>query len=132
MGIVIRQSVAFYLFYEDLVMMTSSGRCLHRIPPPPTQLSFGFKPNTHHILCQQNSTKRAEWCGQALFRSYGCFFAEFLGEPSLVRLRLLDEITCVGLRYGSLYIMLRDFSWKEAPRYYLERTPASTLNWECY
>ena len=37
---------------------------------------------------------------QALFRGYGCFFAEFLGEYSLVRLGLLDLTTCVGLRYG--------------------------------
>ena len=38
--------------------------------------------------------------GQALFQSYGCFFAEFLGGFSLVRLTLLELITCVGLRYG--------------------------------
>ncbi len=37
---------------------------------------------------------------QALSRSYGRFFAEFLGEQSLVRLGLLDLPTCVGLRYG--------------------------------
>ena len=42
--------------------------------------------------------------GQALFRSYGCFFAEFLGEHSLVRLGLLDLITCVGLRYGHTHV----------------------------
>src|SRR3989344_6091741 len=39
-------------------------------------------------------------CGEALSRSYGCFFAEFLGDHSLVRLGLLDLHTCVGLRYG--------------------------------
>ena len=38
--------------------------------------------------------------GQALFRSYGRLFAEFLDEESLVRLGLLDLSTCVGLRYG--------------------------------
>ena len=38
--------------------------------------------------------------GQALFRSYGRLFAEFLNEESLVRLGLLDLSTCVGLRYG--------------------------------
>ena len=38
--------------------------------------------------------------GQALFRSYGRLFAEFLNEDSLVRLGLLDLSTCVGLRYG--------------------------------
>jgi len=37
---------------------------------------------------------------QALFRSYGCYFAEFLEDLSLVRLGLLDLPTCVGLRYG--------------------------------
>ena len=49
---------------------------------------------------------------QALFRSYGCFFAEFLEDLSLVRLRLLDATTCVGLRYGFSDIKLRRFSWK--------------------
>ena len=38
--------------------------------------------------------------GQALFRSYGRLFAEFLNEDSLVHLGLLDLSTCVGLRYG--------------------------------
>ena len=51
-------------------------------------------------------------CWQALFRSYGCFFAEFLGELSLVRLGLLDLTTCVGLRYGFSIFNLRSFSWK--------------------
>jgi len=50
--------------------------------------------------------------GQALFRSYGRFFAEFLEEQSLVRRGLLDLTTCVGLRYGSQLVMLRGFSWK--------------------
>ena len=52
--------------------------------------------------------------GEALFRSYGCFFAEFLGEHSLVRLTLLELTTCVGLRYGFYNVMLREFSWKRA------------------
>jgi len=39
--------------------------------------------------------------GQALSRSYGRFFAEFLEKQSLVRLGLLDLNTGVGLRYGS-------------------------------
>ncbi len=43
-------------------------------------------------------------CGQALSRSYGRFFAEFLEDLSLVRLGLLDLITCVGLRYGSVLV----------------------------
>ena len=52
--------------------------------------------------------------GQALFRSYGCFFAEFLGDLSLVRLTLLELTTCVGLRYGFHIVMLRKFSRKRA------------------
>ena len=52
--------------------------------------------------------------GQALSRSYGCFFAEFLGDHSLVRLGLLDLITCVGLRYGFHKFKFREFSWKRA------------------
>ena len=52
--------------------------------------------------------------GQTLSRSYGRCFAEFLEEHSLVRLGLLDPITCVGLRYGFVFIMLRGFSWKRA------------------
>ena len=40
--------------------------------------------------------------GQALSRSYGRLFAEFLKEESLVRLSLLDLPTCVGLRYGPM------------------------------
>jgi hypothetical protein len=38
--------------------------------------------------------------GQALLLTYGRFFAEFLEAQSLVRLALLELITCVGLRYG--------------------------------
>ena len=38
--------------------------------------------------------------GQALSLTYGRFFAEFLEDILLVRLGLLDLITCVGLRYG--------------------------------
>jgi len=49
---------------------------------------------------------------EALFRSYGRFFAEFLREKSLVRLGLLDLPTCVGLRYGLCVLNLRSFSWK--------------------
>jgi hypothetical protein len=60
----------------------------------------------------------SEMLRQALFRSYGWFFAEFLGEHSLVRLRLLDAITCVGLRYGFHANKLRDFSWKRALPYF--------------
>jgi len=62
----------------------------------------------------RTSSSHAMWWGQALFRSYGCFFAEFLGDLSLVRLSLLDLTTCVGLRYGLYILKLREFSWKRA------------------
>jgi hypothetical protein len=66
-----------------------------------------------------NSCQRYFSCGlsyerQALFRSYGCFFAEFLGDVSLVRLALLELNTCVGLRYGCSCNKFRKFSWKMA------------------
>jgi hypothetical protein len=53
--------------------------------------------------------------GRTLSLTYGRFFAEFLGDLSLVRLSLLDQNTCVGLRYGLYVVMLRNFSWKRAP-----------------
>ena len=53
--------------------------------------------------------------GQALFQSYGCFFAEFLEDLSLVRLGLLALTTCVGLRYDLYENMHRRFSRKHAP-----------------
>ena len=48
-----------------------------------------------------NSRQRNFRCGstcveQALSLSYGRFFAEFLEDLSLVRLALLELITCVG------------------------------------
>ncbi len=52
--------------------------------------------------------------GQALSRSYGRFFAEFLNEDSPVPLRLLASPTCGGLRYGLHIPNLRGFSWKRA------------------
>ena len=52
---------------------------------------------------------------QAIFRSYGRYFAEFLEDLSLVRLGLLALNTCVGLRYDLYSIKLRSFSWKRAP-----------------
>ena len=44
--------------------------------------------------------------------TYGRFFAEFLEDLSPVRLGLLDQTTCVGLRYGLLILNPRSFSWK--------------------
>ena len=48
--------------------------------------------------------------GQALSRSYGRCFAEFLNEGSLVHLRILSSPTCVGLRYRYYYLSSRGFS----------------------
>ena len=50
--------------------------------------------------------------GQALLRTYGRCFAEFLNEGSLVHLRLLASPTCVGLRYGYYSLSPRRFSWQ--------------------
>ena len=79
-----------------------------------------------------NSCQRYFSCGpycygQALFRSYGWFFAEFLGDLSLVRLGLLDLNTCVGLRYGSYIDKFRRFSRKRALRHLQGRTPTFAL-----
>jgi hypothetical protein len=53
--------------------------------------------------------------GQALSRSYGRLFAEFLREESPVHLRLLASPTGVGLRYGLIPTNLRRFSWRSFP-----------------
>src|ERR1035437_6663281 len=52
--------------------------------------------------------------GQALYRRYGRFFAEFLEDLSLVRLGLLALTTCFGLRYDLYENILRRFSRKHA------------------
>jgi hypothetical protein len=72
-------------------------------------ITFSFYLFTFYSYHTECDTTR-----QTLSRSYGRLFAEFLEEHSLVRLGLLDLITCVGLRYGFLFIMLRGFSWKRA------------------
>ncbi len=77
--------------------------------------------------CQRYFSCGPTCVGQALFRSYGCFFAEFLGDFSLVRLRLLDVNTCFGLRYGPQIFMLRSFSWKRGLQNYFRRTGTSSL-----
>ncbi len=62
---------------------------------------------------------------EAISRSYGRLFAEFLGELSPVRLGLLDHPTCVGLRYGRYFIKLRGFSRKalHASRFAVAKLP---------
>ena len=61
-----------------------------------------------------NSRQRNFCCNlpfgrQALSRSYGCFFAEFLEDLSLVRLSLLDHPTCVGFGTVCSMIILEAF-----------------------
>ena len=46
---------------------------------------------------------------QALLRTYGRFFAEFLKEKSLVPLGLLALSTSVGFRYGAEQLNLGGF-----------------------
>ncbi len=59
---------------------------------------------------------------EAILRTYGRLFAEFLEDHSLVGLRLLASPTCVGLRYGSLNDNLRSFSRKALLRSSLGKT----------
>lgn|GEM_PF-7095481 len=60
---------------------------------------------------------------QALSLTYGCFFAEFLNELSLVHLGLLDLSTCVGLRYVHIEHILRGFSRSLAQSNWRKRSP---------
>ncbi len=53
----------------------------------------------------------ARLLGQALSLSYGRCIAEFLNKGSLVRLRLLDVSTCVGLRYGPIMPSVNILFW---------------------
>ena len=73
-----------------------------------------FGKQSPEILSLRPRLPLAREKGQALSRSYGRFFAEFLREVSPVRLGLLDLHTCVGLRYGSITHNYRRFSWKLA------------------
>jgi len=66
-------------------------------------------------LIAWESLAAAHLRGRTLLLTYGRFFAEFLEDLSLVRLSLLDQNTCVGLRYGLHIDKLRSFSWKRAP-----------------
>lgn len=59
--------------------------------------------------------------GQGLSRSYARFFAEFLEEALLVRLRLLASVTCVSFPVQApCFLTLRDFSWKALRKNLLE------------
>ena len=94
---------------QGAVFLVNSCQRYFRCVPP----HFWIQANYFYSL-----KKFQNWGGKALSRSYGCFFAEFLGDHSLVRLGLIDLITCVGLRYGFYIFKFRDFSWKRALYHY--------------
>ena len=92
----------------------SPGRLL--LQPPtfesPTHSYNSNYDEQHNGICSPFICSRFKSGGQALSRSYGRFFAEFLGDLSFVRLALLELTTCVGLRYGQVASNLRSFSRK--------------------
>ena len=47
------------------------------------------------------------------------YFAEFLNQSSLKRLRILSLPTCVGLRYGHFINSLRGFSWQHGISHFI-------------
>ena len=51
------------------------------------------------------------------------YFAEFLNESSLERLRILSSSTCVGLRYGHPINSLEDFLGRRLDQFMSLRTP---------
>ena len=60
-----------------------------------------------------------------------CYFAEFLNQSSLKRLRILSLPTCVRLRYGHFVNSLRGFSWQHGISHFVGFRPrhhASALN----
>lgn len=87
------------------------------------------KQSPGNLSLRPTDTKKV--CGQALSRSYGRFFAEFLKDLSLVRLGLLDLTTCVGLGTVPYAYNLRSFSWKRAPQIYKRERSHSDSTWAC-
>ena len=67
---------------------------------------FG-KQSDGHFSCAQHFRRNI---GKTSCELTSRFFAEFLNQVSLIHLRLLALSTCVGLRYGYVYIKLRSFS----------------------
>ena len=64
------------------------------------------------------------------------YFAEFLNQSYLTRLRILTLPTCVGLRYGHQSDSLRGFSWKHGISHLRPKRPrhqpsALTRSWIC-
>ncbi len=103
------------------MFLLNSCQEIFRCGPAPL-FGFNFESNAYCAVSKPKSG-----AGQALSRSYGRFFAEFLKDPSLVRLGLLDPTTCVGLRYGTVTFMLRSFSRKRAPLICLAEASHSDL-----
>ena len=56
-----------------------------------------------------------------------CYFAEFLNQGSLKRLRILSLPTCVGLRYDHLILSLRGFSWQHGISQFVRQSLSSSL-----
>ena len=52
-----------------------------------------------------------------------CYFAEFLNQSSLKRLRILSLPTCVRLRYGHSVNSLRGFSWQHGINHFVGFRP---------
>ena len=65
---------------------------------------------------------------QALSRSYGRCFAEFLNEASLDHLGLLDPPTCVGLRYGFCMLIVDPFLVTLSPNRNISIAPVKLEN----
>ena len=56
-----------------------------------------------------SSSKYSHLMRAHLLPKLRCYFAEFLNQGSLTRLRILSSPTCVGLRYGHLASSLEAF-----------------------
>jgi len=67
------------------------------------------------------------YAGANLLPRLRLHFAEFLGQGSLKRLRMLSSPTCVGLRYGRSSVSTRGFSWKHGLNQLAEPGSSSSL-----
>jgi hypothetical protein len=100
--------------YLRTVIVTAGVHPRFRSELAPFTLTFGHWPGVSPYTspyglaetCVFGKQSRGVFsCGpacarQALSRSYGRCFAEFLNKGYLVHLRILSSPTCVGLRYG--------------------------------
>ena len=69
-----------------------------------TAAPLGSGSKSHHLT------------GAPLLPKLRGYFAEFLNQVSLKRLRILSLPTCVGLRYGHQNYSFRGFSWQRGIR----------------